>query len=292
MSPKRANLTLHIARKSNEIFGGFIIGKIIDSAIIGVLCFIGLSILKMPYALLVSVFVGVTNVIPFFGPYIGAIPCILLIMLVSPIQGLYFAIFILVLQQFDGNILGPKILGESTGLSSFMVIVAIMIGGGLFSIVGMIVGVPLCAVIYAFIWTFMNHRLRKKELPDDASEYCNIDCYDAQSKEPVPMPAKVVKERKKITKETLQDSSVYRHYNKARPFIKMAHECVKKYSVILYHFTIETWVLHFEIMKDNLMNMCKWCKEKIDMVKKFHYFHSNRIYREKLKKKYERKRKQ
>ena len=106
------------------------------------------------------------------------------------------------------------------------------------------------------------------------------------------MPAKVVKERKKITKETLQDSSVYRHYNKARPFIKMAHEWVKKYSVILYHFTIETWVLHFEIMKDNLMNMCKWCKEKIDMVKKFHYFHSNRIYREKLKKKYERKRKQ
>lgn len=289
---KKANTVIHAMRFTHKTFGGFISGKILDSAIIGVLCYIGITLLDMPYTILVSVIIGVTNVIPFFGPYIGAIPCILLIMLVSPIQGLYFAIFILVLQQFDGNILGPKILGESTGLSSFMVIVAIMIGGGLFSIVGMIVGVPLCAVIYAFIWTFMNHRLRKKELPDDASEYCNIDCYDAQSKEPVPMPAKVVKERKKITKETLQDSSVYRHYNKARPFIKMAHEWVKKYSVILYHFTIETWVLHFEIMKDNLMNMCKWCKEKIDMVKKFHYFHSNRIYREKLKKKYERKRKQ
>ena len=108
---------IHIGRKANEIFSGFIIGKIIDSAIIGVLCFIGLSILKMPYVLLVSVIVGVTNVIPVFGPYIGAVPSAILILLVDPIKGLYFIIFIILLQQLDGNVIGPTILGDSTGLS-------------------------------------------------------------------------------------------------------------------------------------------------------------------------------
>ena len=114
-----ADKTLAIVRKSNSIFSGFINGKILDSVIIGFLCFIGVSILKMPYPVLVSVIVGVTNVIPVFGPYIGAIPCIALIALVDPWKGLYFAIFIFLLQQFDGNILGPKILGDSTGLSPF-----------------------------------------------------------------------------------------------------------------------------------------------------------------------------
>lgn len=115
---------IHIAVKTNEIFGGFIIGKMIDSIIIGILCFIGTSILKMPYAMLVSVIVGVTNVIPFFGPYIGAIPSAVLIALADPMKGIYFLIFILLLQQFDGNILGPKILGNSTGLTAFWVIVS------------------------------------------------------------------------------------------------------------------------------------------------------------------------
>lgn len=119
MTTDHANMTLHITRKSNEIFGGFIIGKIIDSAIIGVLCFLGITLLDMPYVVLVSVIVGVTNVIPFFGPYIGAIPCIILIGLTDPLKGLYFAIFILLLQQLDGNVIGPKILGDSTGLSAF-----------------------------------------------------------------------------------------------------------------------------------------------------------------------------
>ncbi|MBP3664295.1 MAG: AI-2E family transporter, partial [Tyzzerella sp.] len=126
--PSNANLILHITGKSNEYFGGFIIGKIIDSAIIGVLCFIGLSILDMPYTLLVSVIVGVTNVIPFFGPYIGAIPSALLILLTDPKMGLYFIIFILALQQLDGNVIGPKILGDSTGLSIFWVMFAILVG--------------------------------------------------------------------------------------------------------------------------------------------------------------------
>ena len=149
--PSNANMILHLTIKSNEIFGGFIIGKIIDSAIIGVLCFAGLSILNMPYAMLVSVIVGVTNVIPFFGPYIGAIPSAILILLAEPKMGIYFIIFIIALQQFDGNVLGPKILGDSTGLSAFWVVFSILIGGGLFGVPGMILGVPTFAVVYYIV---------------------------------------------------------------------------------------------------------------------------------------------
>lgn len=288
----KANSVIHAMRFTHKTFGGFISGKILDSAIIGVLCYIGITILNMPYTILVSVIIGVTNVIPFFGPYIGAIPCILLIMLVSPIQGVYFAIFILVLQQFDGNILGPKILGESTGLSSFMVIVSIMLGGGLFGIVGMIIGVPLCAVIYAFIWTIMGHRLRGKKMPEDEKAYRNIDCYDAVTKEALLMPVKEAKERKKITKETFTDSSMYRHYITVKPFLLKAKEWIQKYSVILYHFTIETWELHIEIMKDNINSICDWIKDKIDAVRRVYNNHYNRIYRKRLQKKYDRKRKE
>ena len=181
---------IHIAVKTNEIFGGFIIGKIIDSAIIGVLCFIGLSILNIPYTLLVSVIVGVTNVIPFFGPYIGAIPSALLIFLADPVKGVYFVIFIILLQQFDGNILGPKILGESTGLSSFMVIVAIMVGGGLFGVPGMIVGVPVFAVLNAAVWKLIGRSLDEKDMSADAEFYRDIDCVDPVSGKVLPMPVK------------------------------------------------------------------------------------------------------
>lgn len=177
-SPQYANMILHLGTKSNEIFGGFIIGKIIDSAIIGVLCFIGLSIMDMPYTVLVSVIVGVTNVIPFFGPYIGAIPSAVLIMLTDPVKGVYFLIFILILQQFDGNILGPKILGNSTGLSAFWVIVAILLGGGLFGVPGMILGVPTFAVLYYFVQMYMNHRLEKKKLPTASDSYDQMSYVD------------------------------------------------------------------------------------------------------------------
>ena len=169
--PKKANLILHIGRKANEIFNGFIIGKIIDSAIIGVLCFIGVSIFRMPYALLVSVIVGVTNVIPVFGPYMGAVPCAILILLVDPMKGLGFIIFIILLQQLDGNVIGPKILGESTGLSPFWVVFSILLAGGLFGIVGMIVGVPTFALIYYIIKLFIQQKLEAKNLPTDTSEY-------------------------------------------------------------------------------------------------------------------------
>lgn len=173
--PKYANQILHIGKKANSIFGGFLIGKIIDSAIIGVLCFIGLSILRMPYSLLVSVIVGVTNVIPFFGPFIGAIPSAILILLVDPIKGVYFIIFVLVLQQLDGNVIGPKILGDSTGLSAFWVIVAILVGGGLFGVMGMIIGVPTFALLYYIVKMSINQKLKQKHLPTET------DCYTQQN---------------------------------------------------------------------------------------------------------------
>lgn len=171
VKPDHANMVLHITQKSNSIFSGFISGKIIDSAIIGVLCFFGLTILNMPYTLLVSVIVGVTNVIPFFGPYIGAIPSALLILLENPQKGLYFIIFILVLQQLDGNIIGPKVLGDSTGLSAFWVVFAILVSGGLFGIVGMLLGVPAFAVVYYMVTMLINHRLEVKNLPVSSASY-------------------------------------------------------------------------------------------------------------------------
>lgn len=173
--PSHANMILHLSIKSNTIFGGFIIGKIIDSAIIGALCFIGLSILDMPYTVLVSVIVGVTNVIPFFGPYIGAIPSTILIMLSDPKMGIYFILFILVLQQLDGNVIGPKILGDSTGLSAFWVMFSILLGGGLFGFVGMILGVPTFAVFYYIVNMLINNKLEKRKLPIET------DCYDKMS---------------------------------------------------------------------------------------------------------------
>ena len=177
--PSSANMILHLTIKSNEIFGGFIIGKIIDSAIIGVLCFIGLSILDMPYTMLVSVVVGVTNVIPFFGPYIGAIPSAILILLTDPRMGIYFIIFIIALQQFDGNVLGPKILGDTTGLSAFWVVFSILIAGGLFGVPGMILGVPTFAVIYYVVEMLVDNKLEKRKLPTDTASYDEFSYVEA-----------------------------------------------------------------------------------------------------------------
>lgn len=166
-----ANEIISECRFIHHTFIGFISGKILDSAIIGILCFIGTSIIGTPYPVLVSVVVGVTNVIPFFGPYIGAIIGSILVVMIDPIATIYFLIFVLILQQFDGNILGPKILGDSTGLSSFWVIFAIMFFGGIFGVVGWIIGVPLFAVLYALVARLTNHFLRKKELPSELYHY-------------------------------------------------------------------------------------------------------------------------
>ena len=160
--------TLRAVSEADRIFSGFVRGKLLDSLIIGIICFICCSIFNFPYTPIISVFVGVTNIIPIFGPFLGAIPSAFLILLVSPRQCLYFIIFIIVLQQFDGNILGPKILGKSTGISSFWVIVAIVVGGGFGGVLGMFLGVPIFACISSFVNWFTSRSLSKKGVTDDA----------------------------------------------------------------------------------------------------------------------------
>lgn len=170
------------ARYIKNMFEKFIVGKIIDSIIIGIINYFFMVIIHMPYALLISVVVGVTNVIPFFGPFIGAIPSIVLLLLVSPFTALQFAVWILVLQQVDGNIIGPKILGQTTGLPSFWVLFSILLFGGLFGIVGMIIAVPTWAIIYRTISRVSEHFLRKKGLEPDSGSYVNLDYIDEESK--------------------------------------------------------------------------------------------------------------
>ncbi len=171
---KTADTIIHYVRISNNMFSGFISGKIVDSTIIGIICFVLMTVFRLPYALLVSVIVGVTNVIPVFGPYIGAIPSALLILLVSPVQALYFIILVAILQQVDGNIIGPAILGESTGLSAFWVLFSILFFGGFWGIAGMLVGCPLFAVIYTIAKDFINYCLEKRKLSTDTQTYVNL----------------------------------------------------------------------------------------------------------------------
>lgn len=182
--PVQANVIIKVVRKSNSIFGGFISGKILDSAIIGVIAYIVLAIMKMPDTVLVAVIVGVTNVIPFFGPFIGAIPSFIIIVLQNPMQGIYFLIFIVILQQIDGNIIGPKILGDSTGLSSFWVVFAIMVFGGLWGFLGMLLGVPLMAVIYYIVQSVVSYLLKKRGIPDSEIDYVHLKSIDKYSNKP------------------------------------------------------------------------------------------------------------
>lgn len=155
---------LAILNLTSDMLNNFIVGKIIDSFIIGVLCFIGMSLLKMDYSVLISCIIGITNVVPFFGPFIGAIPSVFILFIVDPIQAVWFLVFILLLQQFDGNILGPLILGNSTGLPGFWTMFAIVVGGGLFGITGMFFGVPLFAVIYTLTKEWIDDRLKEKQI--------------------------------------------------------------------------------------------------------------------------------
>lgn len=147
-----------------DIFNDFIVGKAIDSFIIGIICYIGLNVLGFPYAPLLAFIVGITNMIPVFGPFIGAIPGILILLIIEPMQAVYFALFILVLQQFDGNILGPLILGDKLGLPSLAILFSVCVGGGLFGVVGMFIGVPTFAVVYYAIKELIDYRLDKKKI--------------------------------------------------------------------------------------------------------------------------------
>ncbi len=174
---KTGDKLLHTGSECNRIFSSFIIGKLIDSLIIGILCFIAMSILKLPYALIISVIVGVTNMIPYFGPFIGAVPGILLLLFVSFKYALIFTVLIIVLQQFDGLYLGPKILGESTGLRPLWIIFAITVGGSMAGVLGMFLGVPTLAVIAYILNYFIEKRLHKygifflqKEEPEEPAD--------------------------------------------------------------------------------------------------------------------------
>ena len=170
------------ARYIKNMFEKFIVGKIIDSIIIVIINYVFMAIIHMPYALLISVVVGVTNVIPFFGPFIGAIPSIILLLLISPVTALQFAVWILILQQVAGNIIGPKILGQTTGLPSFWVLFSILLFGGLFGIVGMIIAVPTWAIIYRTISRLSEHFLKKKGLEPDSKHYMDLDHIDEETK--------------------------------------------------------------------------------------------------------------
>lgn len=169
------NAVYSVASRTNKMLSGFLSGKIIDSTIIGILTFICMSIMKMDFVALISIVVGVTNIIPFFGPFIGAIPSAFLLLVAAPKQVIPFVIFIFILQQFDGNILGPMILGDSTGLSPFWVMFAIFVGGGLFGFAGMILGVPIFAVIYSLVRDFVNFLLSKKGLSTNTEDYYSDD---------------------------------------------------------------------------------------------------------------------
>ena len=170
-SNERAKFILRIARISNDTFGKFLVGKIIDSLIIGVLTFCILSICKMPYTLLISVIIGITNIIPFFGPFFGAIPSVIIVLFVSPTKALWLVLIVFVIQQIDGNIIGPKILGDTIGISAFWILFSLLIFSKLLGFVGMIVGVPIFAVVYSLIKETVEVRLKDKGLPTSTEEY-------------------------------------------------------------------------------------------------------------------------
>ena len=183
--PAAADHLLDLGSSINRIFSGFIIGKIIDSAIIGVLCYICMALMKMPYTALIATIVGVTNVIPFFGPFIGAVPSALIILLVDPLQAFYFVIFIIVLQQVDGNVIGPKILGNTVGISGFWVLISITVAASIFGFAGMLLGVPVFAVIYLIISDIVNSALRRKNKTTVTDDYYGIrEVADLDRREP------------------------------------------------------------------------------------------------------------
>ena len=173
-SPRHGDLIVEETRNAYRIMSGFINGKLLDSLIIGIITLICCNLFNVPYAALIAMIIGVTNIIPFFGPFIGAIPSAFLILLVDPMKFLYFCLFVFILQQFDGNILGPKILGESTGLASFWVLFSIILFGGLFGFAGMVLGVPCIAIIYSILKRLVHSGLRKKNLPVDTPDYIGV----------------------------------------------------------------------------------------------------------------------
>ena len=213
---KNGNIVIKNVRMASDKFSGFIIGKIVDSLIIGILCFIGCSIIRIEYPVLIALIIGVTNIIPFFGPIIGAIPCLLLLLVINPVHALYFLIFVIILQQLDGNLIGPKILGSSTGISSFWVIFAITIFGGFWGIPGMIIGVPLMAVIYTLIQSILEITLKNKELSRDTNDYIYLDHIDNENKDFIDreLPSVIIAKQKELKKNQAEEKKKARELKK------------------------------------------------------------------------------
>lgn len=183
LSIEKANTFIDDCRFAYSAFNDFLVGKIIDSAIIGLLTFIVIGIFLIPYAAFVSIIIGITNIIPFFGPFIGAIPCALIILVESPIKCLEFVIIIFIIQQLDGNVIGPKILGNKVGVSSFWVLFSILLFGGLFGFTGMILGVPIFAVIYRLLKRGVYEKLWAKNLSTHTKDYKDLEKIDEETKE-------------------------------------------------------------------------------------------------------------
>ncbi len=200
-SVKHANGFIGAVRKIHHSFGNFITGTLIDSFIVGCITFVALTIFDIPFALLVSVIMGLTNIIPYFGPFIGAIPSAFLILMEDPLKSLIFIIIVLIIQNLNGNVISPKILGESMGLSSFWVIFAILAGQGLLGFWGMIIGIPVFAVIYSAVKTLIASRLKKKQLPSDSRYYTDIKCFDEESKTPVSLSRDIAEKQKRQEEE-------------------------------------------------------------------------------------------
>ncbi len=211
---------------ADRVFNGFLSGKILDSAIIGVLCYIVCAILRMPYAVLVSVIVGVTNVIPFFGPFIGAIPSVIIIFMESPLQALIFLIFVILLQQFDGNFLGPKILGNSVGINGFWIMFSIIVGSGLFGFMGMLLGVPVFVLIYTLFSSLVNRKLQRSGLPTENDVYKNMSHIDPATG--VPLERNIEQER--AEKKSFRNSKGDGKSNPWKRFVelKKGHKNEKK----------------------------------------------------------------
>ena len=202
----------------DRTFMSFLNGKLLDSLIIGIICYIVCSILKMPYTLLVSVIVGVTNIIPFFGPLIGAVPSALIILMVDPTKCLIFIIFVIILQQIDGNIIGPRILGNSTGITGFWVMFSIILGGGLFGFWGLLLGVPVFVVIYSLVTSLIVKKLKRNDLPWELEDYKELDYID-------PATLQVVK-KASVRREELAREKELKLKESARE--KPAQETVQK----------------------------------------------------------------
>ena len=173
-SEKTADKLVYITNLANKSFSGYVSGQLIDSLMVGIITYIVMLIFGWPYPMLIAVIIGVTNILPFFGPFIGAIPSAIIILLINPWQALSFVIFILILQQIEGNIIAPRILGKSVGMSAIWVVFAIIVGGGLFGFVGMVIGVPTFSVIYTLVKEFIAKRLEKKNLSVNTNDYKKV----------------------------------------------------------------------------------------------------------------------